>query len=312
MANNDWQVIISNQLNEDQDKHEVVEKLAALFKTDADKAAKLLSKPRSIIKDNVDEDTAKKYLAAIRRTGAHCEIVNKGADDNDLPSIIEPVKPQSHEATEGLIRRPEPINEPRDVPLSMIEKAEQDERKTRETLTPYEKVNSALYCPQCGTIRSSENAVCLHCNYDPATVKRDYSGIKRVALIAVAAAVVLAIAAFLALPFYQEYTRRSSIENGLQLAIDTRNHITEFIQNTHFWPNQNLDADLPKQISNDIIESIVITENGAFTVTLREQVTGQPDQTIIFKPNSLKGKLVWNCSGGSLSNEYRPQSCRTR
>lgn len=309
--NKTWQVIITNKLGDDQDRNRVISQLAALFKTEPSKAAQLVSKPQTVVREGIDETTARRYLAAINKTGAPCEIINKAADDV-LPDIMEPVVPESAEAQEGLIRRPaaDDKKSPASPELTMVEKERRQEQETRSKLAQFENLDPSLYCPQCGTIRSSADAPCLQCNYNPAQKERDLSGLKRLVGIAVIFVTLVLVAGYFAMPFYKQYAERSAIQEGLQLAIDTRNHITRFILDTNFWPNQNLDANLPKDISNDIVESIEVTGNGAFTVTLRERIVGRSGQTLIFEPRELKGKLVWNCTGGTLNNAYRPEICR--
>ena len=307
-----WQVIVTNQIKPDQDRQQIIEQLAALFKTDASRMATVFNKAQTVIKDNVDEATARKYLDAISRTGADCQIINKA--DEALPSIIEPVKPPDPGTDEGLVKRPSAQTPPAGDPaMALVDKQAQQEKETRNKLSPYEKVSADLYCPACGTIRSSATAVCLHCNYDPAAVHKEHVKSKtlRILLIVCILAVVLGVGGYLARPYYQQYLLKSKISDGLQLAFDTRNHITRFILDTNFWPNQNIDANLPKQLSNDVIASIEIVENGAFVVNLREELLNRGPQTIIFKPAMSKGRLVWNCYGGSLDNEYRPTSCRS-
>jgi hypothetical protein len=125
-------------------------------------------------------------------------------------------------------------------------------------------------------------------------------------------ATILIIAYQFALPYYNVHVSNNKIENGLELAFDTRNKVTTFILETNFWPNQNIDANLDKNISNEIIESIVLGENAVITVTLRaEPLNEDSTKTIIFSPNVLKGKLVWNCQKGTLKNELRPEICKT-
>ena len=305
---NTYNVVISNSADDTTEKTIVAQKLATLFKTSEDKARQLLSKPEVTIKKDLDKATAEKYHAAISKTGANCRIINTAADDV-LPDIIEPVKPD----TEGLIRQaPQPAqtHSTQDTELKILDKEQQDEKTTREKLSAFENANAAAHCPECGTIRSSGDAVCLHCGYDPASIKKDRSGLKKTISYAAVILIVLAIAMFAGQPFYQQYAQQQKIKNGLQLAIDTRNTITQFILKTNFWPNQNIDAGLAEHISNDVIASIKITGNGAFTVTLHEHVLNMSGQTLIFTPQSLQGKLVWNCTRGTLANDYRPDICK--
>ncbi len=306
---NTYQVVITNKLNDDQDKNLIITKLAAVFKVDETKAAQLLAKPQSIVKDNTDEATAKKYLAAIQKTGAHCEIINK-ADEEELPDIIEPVKPEPAQ----FVRHTEHSEAPKkfhDVELAMVEREQKQEKETREKLSSLQDFKEQAFCPECGTIRSDENATCLHCGYDPKTKNQSSGNFKKLAYVFIAVVTLIAVIMFAGLPYYQQFALKGKIQNGLQLAFDTRNQVTEFIERTNFWPNQNIDANLPKNISNDVIESIVIGDKAVITITLRaEAVNNLPGQTLIFVPNTLKGKLVWNCTGGTAMDEYRPDICK--
>lgn len=305
-----FQVVITNQFTDGQDRELIIGKLATLFKIDNSKASRLITEPRSIIKDNIDEATAKKYHAAIIKTGAHCEVVNKAIDEQ-LPEIIEPIKPD----TSGFVRAiTESVEEhkARDVELKIIEKERQEQQDTREALSNYKNINPELFCPECGTIRSATDAICLQCGYNPQQTRTSSRNIKKPVFYVLTFAIVIAGALFLGKPFIDRFITKYKIENALQLAFDTRNQITTFIQQTNFWPNQNIDANLPKVISNEIIESIIVTENGAFTVTLRADLSDVGGQTLIFTPKLLKEKLVWNCTRGTLDEDYRPETCRTQ
>jgi len=114
--------------------------------------------------------------------------------------------------------------------------------------------------------------------------------------------------------WYQQYSKEQQVIDDLQLAFDTRNAITEFIGRTNFWPNQNIDAELPKQLSNRSIASIIVSENATMTVTFKTQATNSQTsdtvQTLIFTARTLKGRIVWNCLGGSLEKKYRPDICK--
>ncbi|HEY9050571.1 MAG TPA: pilin, partial [Gammaproteobacteria bacterium] len=222
----------------------------------------------------------------------------------------EPVKPEPAQ----FIRNTEHSEAPkkiRDVELAMVEREQKQEKQTRERLSSLQNFQEQAFCPECGTIRSDENTVCLHCGYDPIAKNKSASTFKKLAYIIIAIVIFIAVILFAGLPYYQQFALKGKIENGLQLAFDTRNQVTEFIERTNFWPNQNIDANLPKSISNDVIESIVIGEKSVITITLRSDIIGNtPDQTIIFTPNILKGRMVWNCTQGTLSNEYRPKICK--
>ena len=307
MDENTYQLIITDTLPDGQDKHQVISKLAALFKISEQKAEQLLSKPETVVKKNIDKATAEKYLAAIQKTGADCKINNTA--EEELPEVIAPVTPQGAELR-GFTQAP--VNE------TQIELKQQKlalEVKEHQQLKDIDNFSEKSFCPECGTIKDSPVSVCLNCGFDPQTEnsKTKNRNIRKYAAILLGASAVIIIAYLVALPFYNIYAAKSRIQNGLGLAFDTRNTISGIILETNFWPNQNIDANLEKNISNEIIESIVIGENSMFTVTVRaEALNTETSQTIIFKPKSLNDKLVWNCTQGTLENEFRPDICRKK
>ncbi|MBI3188051.1 MAG: pilin [Gammaproteobacteria bacterium] len=309
---NSFQVVITNQLKPDQDKNLITEKLAILFKIDAQKAAQLLIKPRTVIKDNLDEATARKYLAAIQQTGAHCELINT-QDAVDLPQIVDPPKSDSRAPQPGAGTRAS-AHTHQDAPLSLVAREEKTEKETREKLLTLRDASDATLCPDCGTIRGSVDAICLHCGYNPFEFESQQasSGSKKSFLIAgVILLLLFSIGAIVALPHIQKFMLQHKINQDLALAFDIRNQVSEFIVTTSFFPNQNIDANLPNDISNDTIESIIVSDNGVLTVTLRaEALKEQESQTLIFVPRAVKGVIAWNCLGGTLRNDLRPEFCR--
>ena len=89
MGQNTYKIIITNQLNADQDKASVIRKLAILFKLSEERATRLLSRPETTIKEHLDETSAKKYQLAISKTGAHSQIINTAVEDDlDLPETV--------------------------------------------------------------------------------------------------------------------------------------------------------------------------------------------------------------------------------
>ena len=305
-----YNIIITNQLSADQDKAAVIASLAALFKISEERASKLLSRPQTVIKENIDLGSAKKYQLAISKTGAQSEIINTAAEDDlDLPEIDEHIKPVNEQSLPGEAR-----NRGLDDTLDMKVKDLSRHQDTEQKLELMNDFTDKHYCPDCGAIKESKNALCLQCGADPADQKTfSFRRISTVLMKLVIVLVVLGIVAYAAMPFYKDFETQYRVRQGLTLATETRDKITAFIIDTGFWPNQNLDANLPAVISNDVIASIQLTENGAFTVTLKPEYfkTDEP-QTLIFKPKLLRGNITWNCMSGTLAIKYRPEECMPR
>jgi len=288
------------------------EKLASLFKIPIEKARAILLKDGFVIKKKTDKATAEKFYKAITSTGTNCRIeeIITDVEETALPTIEELIPQQE---TQPLIDPTRPDIAPlhsEQMDLSLegrpVEKTQKDQKDQKEDKV-IDDINPENFCPECGTIRASVDSICIHCGYDPENIKSTTSKVKLINLVIVI--LILVAGGFLGLPYYQQYAKRTQIETDLNLAFDTRNTVTEFIQKTNFWPNQNIDAGLPKQIENQSIESIVLSENGVMTVTIRGEVLGGNSQTLIFTPNTLKGRIVWNCLKGTLVREMRPEIC---
>jgi len=283
--------------------------LAKLFKISTDKAEKILQKKTFVIKKDTDKTTAEKFHKAISAIGVNCQIdeIAETEEDVALPKI-ETV--QTSESGRPLIDITRPDITPlhsEQADLSLVERPPEKSDK-KQKIRPIDNVDPANYCPECGTIRASADSACIHCGYDPLETNKNNhkSMLIKLAIILL----VLAIGAAIAFPYYQQYAKHMQVQDDLKLAFDTRNKITDFILQTNFWPNQNIDAGLAKHISNRSLKSIVVGDNSIITVTIRADALQGSEQTLMFTPRTLKGRVVWNCLGGTLQEEYRPEICR--
>ncbi len=289
----------------------IISALAKLFKISNDKAEKILQKKSFTVKKQTNKTTAEKFHKAISAIGVNCKIEEIASieEDTALPEIEDV---QSNDKGRPLID----ITRPDITPLHSEQAnltladgpAEKPDKKNK--IKPIDNVDPANFCPECGTIRASADSTCIHCGYDP--IEISHSNIKSILMKIAIALVILIIGIVIALPYYQQYTKRMQVQNDLKLAFDTRNKVTEFILQTNFWPNQNIDAGLDKHISNQSVKSVIVGENAVITVVIRAQAIEGEDQTLIFTPNILKGRIVWNCLNGNLHEEYRPEFCKAR
>jgi len=303
MDSKNYKVIIENNPSPAEG---TAEKLASLFKTPVEKARAILLKDGFVIKKKTDKATAEKFYKAITSTGTNCRIeeIIEAEEETALPTIEELIPQQE---AQPLIDPTRPDIAPLHSEQMDLSLEKRPVEKTQKEDKVIDDINPESFCPECGTIRASVDSICIHCGYDPEDIKSTTSKVKLINLVIVI--LILVAGGFLGLPYYQQYAKRAQIETDLNLAFDTRNTVTEFIQKTNFWPNQNIDAGLPKQIENQSIESIVLSENGVMTVTIRGEVLGGDAQTLIFTPNTLKGRIVWNCLKGTLVREMRPEIC---
>ncbi|MDO9264346.1 MAG: hypothetical protein Q7U02_10310 [Desulfosalsimonadaceae bacterium] len=95
MTENFYKVVFSGKLALGKSEADVAARMAALFKTTADKMLLLLKRPGAVIKKDVDLATAKKYVQAISSTGAVCMIdpSESSAAPSAAPSVAPAPKP---------------------------------------------------------------------------------------------------------------------------------------------------------------------------------------------------------------------------
>lgn len=89
MSEKTYQIVVSGELVDGTHLPEVKAKLAALFKTPAERLDPLFSGKRVVIKKGLAADIAAKYVAAVRSAGLICraeEIVAEGAAQQPSPS----------------------------------------------------------------------------------------------------------------------------------------------------------------------------------------------------------------------------------
>lgn len=120
---------------------------------------------------------------------------------------------------------------------------------------------------------------------------------------------IIAILAAIALPAYQDYTRRSRVTEGLSLAGGSKTSVAEYYTSNTKWPKGNASAGLASanQIKGNAVTSVTVTD-GKITVAFNEKV--ESGKTIILSPSETSGSFAWDCTGGDVNPKYRPSECR--
>ena len=132
---------------------------------------------------------------------------------------------------------------------------------------------------------------------------------------------IIGILAAIAIPAYQDYTTRSKISEGLNMAGAAKLAVAETYDSKGQMPNgTNTSYGLPVQasISSKYVTSIGVAANtGLITVTYSTAVGGNPavgvagNQIITLRPiTSNAGTMDWDCTGGDITPKFRPQQCR--
>jgi type IV pilus assembly protein PilA len=118
-------------------------------------------------------------------------------------------------------------------------------------------------------------------------------------------AILVAVAIF---PMYQDYTIRTRVTEGLNLASSAKLAVAETATSNNILPATQATTGYVTPEATINVASIVIGANGVITITYTA-VSG--NGTIIMTPTlGGNGDVTWDCRGGTLLSKYRPVNCR--
>lgn len=128
---------------------------------------------------------------------------------------------------------------------------------------------------------------------------------------------IIGILAAVALPAYQDYTKRAHVSEGLNLAASAKGAVTEYYVSEGSWPASNTDVGLPDAtaISGNAVTSVTVGDDGIITVQYNGKV--EDGTTVDFTPSVPEtggGSISWKCTPGSSSpvdTKYLPTICRS-
>jgi type IV pilus assembly protein PilA len=140
---------------------------------------------------------------------------------------------------------------------------------------------------------------------------------------------IIGILAAIAIPAYQNYTIRSQVTEGMNLASAVETGVAEYYANTGNWPVNMTQAggDPTNLPQGKYVTSVNVGASGVITITYGNQASANLTGTLALTPaTSLNGDVAWICgnhatpSGVTVSTatvlpgvaqKYLPQVCRT-
>jgi type IV pilus assembly protein PilA len=121
---------------------------------------------------------------------------------------------------------------------------------------------------------------------------------------------IIGILAAIAIPAYQNYTKRSHVSEGLSLAGGAKAAISEYYSSKGEWPTNNSVVGLaqPASISGNAVKSVSVAST-QITITYNTKVAN--NATLIVAATQSSGGITWTCTSGTLKAELRPSNCRS-
>ena len=125
-------------------------------------------------------------------------------------------------------------------------------------------------------------------------------------LIAIA---IVGILTAIAIPSYQNYTRKAHYTEIVQASAPFKLGVEECFQlNSELKDCQPGKNGVPQNIDAGagvgLVNSIIVDDNGTITITPRELHGIKPTDTYILKPEPKNKQLVWEKSGGGIDQGY--------
>jgi len=127
---------------------------------------------------------------------------------------------------------------------------------------------------------------------------------------------IIGILAAVAIPAYQDYTVRAKVSEAVAMASSAKTSLTEHYISQGSWPasasNANPEVSLSVPGSADHVQSMSHDGSGTITVTMASSGVGGSagGKTITFAGSGSNSGVTWDCTGGTLSNQYRPAECK--
>ncbi len=138
-------------------------------------------------------------------------------------------------------------------------------------------------------------------------MKKTQQGFTLIELMIVVA--IIGILAAVAIPSYQDYTKRAHVAEGFSLAGAAKLAVAEYHASEGAFPTTNASAGMSSatSITGNAVRSVSVGAAGAITITYNTKVTA--GATVVLTPSNAVGSIKWVCSGG-VATKLRPSNCR--
>ena len=124
---------------------------------------------------------------------------------------------------------------------------------------------------------------------------------------------IIGILAAVALPAYQDYTKRARVTEGFNLAASLKTGVADFFASNNAFPSTNASVGVNGTVSGASVSDVQIGANGVITITYNGTVaTSSSAAAIALVPTTGSAGITWSCNGtgSTLPAAIRPANCR--
>lgn len=124
---------------------------------------------------------------------------------------------------------------------------------------------------------------------------------------------IIGILAAIAIPAYQNYTKRAHVSEGLSLAGGAKTAVAEFYSSKNYYPANNTSAGLAAatSITGNAVTSVTVT-NGLIEIVYNSKVDGTNNK-LDLSPITSTGGVKWTCKAATsngIDSKFIPSNCR--
>jgi len=125
---------------------------------------------------------------------------------------------------------------------------------------------------------------------------------------------IIGVLAAIAIPAYQDYTIRSQVAEGLNLAGGAKNAISTYVADHGRWPSDNSTAGVAADtdIVGTYVTKVTVTD-GVIDVEYGGRAHADINgMAIQLSPTSSAGSVEWNCASAAaeIADKHLPSACR--
>ncbi|AXT45011.1 MULTISPECIES: pilin [Chromobacterium] len=124
---------------------------------------------------------------------------------------------------------------------------------------------------------------------------------------------IIGILAAIAIPAYQDYTKRARVSEGLSLASAAKTAVAEYYASNGSFPSTNTSAGLQTSISGNSVTSVLVGTSGVITVSYSTTLIDSTKNQLTLTPVASNGSIVWTCGASgtnALNSQWLPANCR--